>query len=130
VKLEEEKKENENLKAMLNVVNERCIVLQNRLLVAMHMHQISSLPQNNNNLPVSLTSNLFLIIYLFLFVLIIRTRLFHLYIYNIKNENCTRKSSKQQRDIRSIFHLNPIIFKVKQKNKLTNKTIKKQDVML
>ncbi|WJX24615.1 hypothetical protein P8452_13701 [Trifolium repens] len=51
VKLEEEKKENENLKAMLNVVNERCIVLQNRLLVAMHMHQISSLPQNNNNLP-------------------------------------------------------------------------------
>ncbi|KAL5100741.1 hypothetical protein RYX36_005068 [Vicia faba] len=47
VKLEEEKKENENLKVMINLVNERCIVLQNRLL----LHQLSSLPQNNHNLP-------------------------------------------------------------------------------
>ncbi|KAI5440903.1 probable WRKY transcription factor 47 [Lathyrus oleraceus] len=47
VKLEEEKKENENLKVMLNLVNERCIVLQNRLL----LHRLSSLPQNNHNLP-------------------------------------------------------------------------------
>ncbi|XP_058727531.1 WRKY transcription factor 42-like [Vicia villosa] len=47
VKLEEEKKENENLKVMLNLVNERCIVLHNRLL----LHQLSSSPQNNHNLP-------------------------------------------------------------------------------
>lgn len=40
---------------MLNLVNERCIVLHNRLL----LHQLSSSPQNNHNLPVSLTSNLF-----------------------------------------------------------------------
>jgi len=57
VKLDEAKKENENLRGMLNLVNDRCNVLQNRLLLAMHMHQSSSLPQNNHNLLlVSLTS--------------------------------------------------------------------------
>lgn len=50
VKLDEAKKENENLRGMLNLVNDRCNVLQNRLLLAMHMHQSSSLPQNNHNL--------------------------------------------------------------------------------
>ncbi|XP_004488183.1 WRKY transcription factor 42-like isoform X2 [Cicer arietinum] len=51
VKLDEAKKENENLRSMLNLVNERCNVLQNHLLLAMHMHQLSSSPQNNHNMP-------------------------------------------------------------------------------
>lgn len=42
VKLEEAKKENEKLRGMLNMVNERCVVLQNRLLLAVQLHQISS----------------------------------------------------------------------------------------
>lgn len=55
VKLEEAKKENESLKAMLVQVNEHHTVLQNRLLLAMQHHQSSMLPRNNHDLLVSLT---------------------------------------------------------------------------
>ncbi|CAJ1975687.1 unnamed protein product [Sphenostylis stenocarpa] len=49
IKLEEAKKENEILKAMLNQVNEHLAVLQNRILFEMQQHQPSSSPCNNNN---------------------------------------------------------------------------------
>ncbi|KAL9314558.1 hypothetical protein ACSQ67_020010 [Phaseolus vulgaris] len=49
MKLEEAKKENEILKAMLTQVNEHCTVLQNRILFEMQQHQLSSSPCNNNN---------------------------------------------------------------------------------
>ncbi|KAL5141419.1 WRKY transcription factor 42 [Glycine soja] len=52
IKLEEAKKENEILKAMLNQVNEHCTTLQNRILFEMQQHQLSassSSPRNNNN---------------------------------------------------------------------------------
>ncbi|KAK7354524.1 hypothetical protein VNO80_19989 [Phaseolus coccineus] len=48
-KLEEAKKENETLKAMLIQVNEHCTFLQNRILFEMQQHQLSSSPCNNNN---------------------------------------------------------------------------------
>lgn len=52
IKLEEAKKENEILKAMLNQVNQHCTALQNRILFEMQQHQLSassSSPRNNNN---------------------------------------------------------------------------------
>lgn len=50
IKLEEAKKENEILKAMLNQVNQHCTALQNRILFEMQQHQLcSSSPRNDNN---------------------------------------------------------------------------------
>ncbi|XP_061354803.1 WRKY transcription factor 6-like isoform X2 [Gastrolobium bilobum] len=50
IKLEEAKKENENLRAMLNQVNEHYTALQNRLLLTLQQHQLSSLSPNNHHL--------------------------------------------------------------------------------
>lgn len=49
IKLEEAKKENKILKAMLNQVNKHCTELQNRILSEMKQHQLSSSPCNNNH---------------------------------------------------------------------------------
>ncbi|RDX61452.1 WRKY transcription factor 42, partial [Mucuna pruriens] len=49
IKLEEAKKENEILKAMLCQVNEHFTTLQNRILFEMQQHQLSSSSCKNNN---------------------------------------------------------------------------------
>ncbi|XP_027339320.1 WRKY transcription factor 42-like [Abrus precatorius] len=49
IKLEEAKKENEILRAMLHQVNEHCTTLQNRILLAMQQHQLSSASPRNSN---------------------------------------------------------------------------------
>lgn len=49
IKLEEAKKENEFLKAMLNQVNENCTALHSRILFEMQQHQLSSSPRNKNH---------------------------------------------------------------------------------
>ncbi|KAK7281372.1 hypothetical protein RIF29_09308 [Crotalaria pallida] len=51
IKLEEAKIENHNLRAMINQINERFTSLQNRLLLVMQQHQLSSSsPRNNHDL--------------------------------------------------------------------------------
>ncbi|KAK7328581.1 hypothetical protein VNO77_22693 [Canavalia gladiata] len=49
IKLEEAKKENEMLRAMVDQINEHCTALNNRILLAMQQHQLSSTPRNNNH---------------------------------------------------------------------------------
>nr|UEC49144.1 WRKY42 [Amorpha fruticosa] len=50
IKLEEAKKENQNLRAMLNQINENYAALNNRLLLVMQQHQLSSSFRKNHDL--------------------------------------------------------------------------------
>jgi len=59
IELEEVKKENQNLRSMLNKITEHYAALQNQLLLAMRPKKLSSSPQNNEDMQASLTKNLF-----------------------------------------------------------------------
>lgn len=54
-KLEEVKKENQNLRFMLNQITEHYAALQNQLLLVMQQQQLSASPRNNRDLKASLT---------------------------------------------------------------------------
>ncbi|KAG4959289.1 Putative WRKY transcription factor 42 [Glycine soja] len=57
IELEEVKKENQNLRSMLNEISEHYAALQNQLLLAMQQKKLSSSPRNNEDMQASKINN-------------------------------------------------------------------------